>query len=262
MVIEYDHGKKIVELMRSGNEWNEGRHSVSFPEFPLTQLHRINSGGFVGVHEDANRPPDLWYVDGAKNSGPHQLTALNPQVTEFPMGHLEEIQWKNGFGATIAGKLLLPLGADGSKRYPLVIMLTWPNEEFVCDCQYNTAFAPEPLVSAGFAIAIFNLYDAVGEGPNQPGGPPMIKEAKSTVSSVESLVAYLDKGGSIDKDKVGIVGFSRSSWKVDYLITHSHATRVKRQDMILTNTSAGAICGRSETQRVTPIPRPQAVCRS
>jgi dienelactone hydrolase len=222
MVIEYDHGTKIAELMRSGDEWNEVSHRESLTEFPLMQIHRINSGGVVGVHEDANRPPDLWYVDGAKSSSPRQLTSLNPQVAAFSMGHLEEIQWQNGYGATIAGKLLLPPGADGSKRYPLVIMLTWPNEEFVCDCQYSTAFAPQPLASAGFAIAIFNVYDAFGGGAKQPSGPPLVKEAESTLSSVESLVAYLDGRGVIQKDNVGIVGFSRSSWKVDYLITHSH----------------------------------------
>jgi dienelactone hydrolase len=100
-------------------------------------------------------------------------------------------------------------------------MLTWPNEEFVCDCRYTTAFAPQPLASAGFAVAIFNVYDASGIGQNQPVGPAQTKEAEATRSSVETLVTYLDKRGIIQADHIGIMGFSRSSWKVDYFITHS-----------------------------------------
>jgi dipeptidyl aminopeptidase/acylaminoacyl peptidase len=103
-------------------------------------------------------------------------------------------------------------------------MLTWPDEDFVCDGHYTTAFPPQPLASAGFAVAIFNVYDAFGSGANEPSGPPQTKEAESTVASVESLIDFLDKKGIILRDDVGIIGFSRSSWKVDYFLTHSDFT--------------------------------------
>jgi dipeptidyl aminopeptidase/acylaminoacyl peptidase len=221
MMLEYDHGKSVVELTRNEDEWNEKKLSQGLPDFVLDAARYISFGRFVGVHQDANRPPDLWYIDDAKNSVPVQLTQLNPQAARFSMGSIENIAWKNGYGATVAGKLLMPPDADSSIRYPLVILLTWPNEEFVCDGHYTTSFAPQPLASAGFAVAIFNVYDAFGAGSSQPGGPPQTKEAESTVSSIEALVSYLDQRGAIDKDNVGVVGFSRSSWKVDYLITHS-----------------------------------------
>jgi dipeptidyl aminopeptidase/acylaminoacyl peptidase len=222
MTIEYDQGRKIEVLSRSNDEWVEkSDRSESLPAFPLTGTRRIGKRGFIGIHEGPVQPPDIWYVNEGEANSPRQVTSLNPQVSKFGMGSLEEIHWTNRYGARVTGKLLLPPGANGNVRYPLVIMLTWPNQEFLCDCQYSTAFAPQPLASAGFAVAIFNVYNAFAPGRNEPSGPPMIKEAKSTMSSAESLVQYLDGRGLIDKNKVGIVGFSRSSWKVDYLITHS-----------------------------------------
>jgi dienelactone hydrolase len=100
-------------------------------------------------------------------------------------------------------------------------MLTWPDDDFVCDCQYTTSFPPQPLANAGFVVAIFNIYDAFNTSGPSPSGPPQTKEAESTVASVKSLIDALDKKGIIDRGNVGIMGFSRSSWKVDYLLTHS-----------------------------------------
>jgi dipeptidyl aminopeptidase/acylaminoacyl peptidase len=220
MLIEDEEGKRVTRLARHDDEWKQEQGQRGLISFSLNPARFIGNARFVGVHQDTKHPPDLWYVDGSSNQRV-QLTLLNPSVEEFALGRLEDIEWKNTFGVTVSGKLILPPGADPVTRYPLVIMLTWPNEEFVCDGHYHTAFAPQSLASAGFVVAMFNVYDAFPETGKQPSGPPQTKEAESTLSSVHSLVTYLDERGIIQRDNIGIVGFSRSSWKVDYVITHS-----------------------------------------
>jgi dipeptidyl aminopeptidase/acylaminoacyl peptidase len=37
----------------------------------------------------------------------------------------------------------------------------------------------------------------------------------------ESAIEYLDRRGLIDRDRVGIIGFSRTCWHVTYTLTHS-----------------------------------------
>src|SRR5579863_2459838 len=41
------------------------------------------------------------------------------------------------------------------------------------------------------------------------------------MAMIESGVAFLDQRGIVDKKLVGIVGFSRTSWYVDFMLTHS-----------------------------------------
>lgn len=190
-------------------------------EFPLRNLSTRDGIVFLGVHEDSQHPPDIWRINLGIPSEPTRLTGFNLGMKSLAFGAVEEISWKNRFDFPIRGKLILPPYYTDTIRYPLIIMLTWPDDEFVCDCRYSTAFAPQPLASAGFVVVIFNVYDAFFPSGLAPAGPPQTKEAESTVASVESLVDTLDRRKMIDKSNVGIVGFSRSSWKVDYLLTHS-----------------------------------------
>lgn len=224
-------GNLLVELNREtvstmkmilrGDEWKEEESLPALAHLNLKSSATVDGLHFVGIHEDAKHPTDLWYADLAQSGGEIQITELNPSVSAFALGDIQEISWKNKYGASLSGKLILPPDSSRQIRYPLVIMLTWPDEDFVCDGHYSTAFPPQPLASAGFAVAIFNAYDAFGDGANRPSGPPQTREAESMMASIESLIDSLDEKGTILRDDVGIIGFSRSSWKVDYFLTHS-----------------------------------------
>src|SRR6202044_2484017 len=99
------------------------------------------------------------------------LTDLNPYVRDLNLGNVEKVEWTNQYGGKIQGNLVRPTHYEPDKKYPLVIMLTWPEERFVCDGHYATAFPPEPLASAGFAVLIFNVYDVYTPGAAQPDEP-------------------------------------------------------------------------------------------
>lgn len=222
LLIELNRGNVGArQMVLEGDEWKEERSLPELSGLNLTSSATTDGRLFVGIRENSKHPPDLWFVDSVAMGEATQLTDLNPSVSSFELGDLEDIRWKNKYGGSLEGKLILPPSYQSGTRYPLVIMLTWPDESFVCDGHYTTAFPPQPLASAGFAVAIFNVYDAFVNGPNQPSGPPQTKEAESMVVSVESLIDFLAQRGTIQRDNVGIIGFSRSSWKVDYFLTHS-----------------------------------------
>jgi dipeptidyl aminopeptidase/acylaminoacyl peptidase len=210
-----------LRLLRSDDEWDVESRFEQKGKFEFSAQTTLDGRYFVGLHEETTMPPDLWSVNAQTKEPPIRFTNLNPQIKGLEFGEGEDITWNNKYGALVSGRLLTPPRAGTRAPYPLVVMLAWPDKTFVCDAQYTTAFPPIPLVDAGFAVVMFNVYDAYSSGSSQPAGPPMIKEAESMVASVEALVDYLDRRGIASKENVGLIGFSRSSWKVDYLITHS-----------------------------------------
>ena len=222
LLIQTNRGGRITaNLTLHGDEWKEKMSIQGSVHRNLTSSTTSDGDQIVGIYQDSKHPPDLWYTEISKPGADVQLTNLNPSVSGYTLGDLADIEWINKYGVTLRGKLITPPNPSRATRYPLVIMLTWPDEEFVCDGHYTTAFPPQPLASVGIAVAMFNIYDAFGVGGNQPSGPPQTREAESMDASIESLISFLDKKGIILKDDVGIIGFSRSSWKVDYFITHS-----------------------------------------
>ena len=48
------------------------------------------------------------------------------------------------------------------------------------------------------------------------------------MAAYEGAIDYLDEKGMIDRARVGILGFSRTVWKVEYTLTHSKAIHLLR----------------------------------
>ncbi len=90
---------------------------------------------------------------------------------------------------------------------------------FVSDGTYTTAFPPQSLANAGFFVlmAEYVLRDDLvpKEFPGQLG------EAYDYMAMIESAVTALSERRLVEPTKIGIIGFSRTSWKVDFTLTHS-----------------------------------------
>jgi len=216
-----ERGKAFLDLTLRDGIWQVSNEQNGEVTFPLRNFASRDGVHILGIHEDSQHPPDIWYADLKTSREPVQLTTLNPGVRALSLGRVEDLAWKNKYDFLVHGKVVLPPDYSPLIRYPLIIMLTWPDYDFVCDCAYTTAFAPQPLANAGFVVVMFDVYDAFSSKGPHPSGPPQTKEAEATVASVEALVDTLAESQMIDKNNVGIIGFSRSSWKVDYLLTHS-----------------------------------------
>ena len=196
-----DGSESRVYLRKSGDEWQ--RASETMP---------ISSRPQVTVEEDMNTPPMLYATD----QDTHKkvlLLDLNPQFKNLTFARVEEIQWKQSQGEDAKGGLYYPVKYIPGKRYPLVVQTHgWAREKFWIDGPYTTAFAAQTL--AGNDVMVLQLDEVSKDMPDE-------EEMKREVSVYESAVDYLDGRGLIDRDNVGLIGFSRTCLSVKYALAHS-----------------------------------------
>ncbi len=135
------------------------------------------------------------------------------------LGKVERVQWTNKYGVPCEGQLIWPIDYREGQRYPLVIMNAPTPHVFVSDATYTTAFPPQSLANAGFFVlmAEYVLRDDLVP-KNIPG---QLREAYNYMAMIESAVLTLSERHLVESTKVGIIGFSRTSWKVDFMLTHS-----------------------------------------
>src|ERR1019366_2186541 len=142
------------------------------------------------LDEGVNAPPRIFAVDpptGRKSL----LMDLNPQFQNLNLARVEEIAWKD------------TRGNGGERRALLAARLCRGQERFwmAGPCS-STAFVAQ-LPDPDWHISITSA------------------EAPTAMAVYESAIEYLDRRGLIDRDRVGIIGFSRTCWHVTYTLTHS-----------------------------------------
>jgi dipeptidyl aminopeptidase/acylaminoacyl peptidase len=127
---------------------------------------------------------------------------------------VEEISLHAGHGTEVKGGLYWPPDYVPGKKYPLVIQTHgWDPERFWMDGPYTTAFAAQSLAGKGFfALQVSDPDWHLADTP---------KEVQVEMAAYESAIDYLDRKGLIDRNRVGITGFSRTCWYVTYTLTHS-----------------------------------------
>jgi hypothetical protein len=173
----------------------------------------------MSVEQSISDPPT---IVGTDRSGQRAvILALDPDFTQrFTLGHIEQASWQDHEGRTWSGRLHLPVGFDPRRRYPLVIQTNGhilPDDFSVTgnNTFAGTAYAAQALANRGIAVLQVN-EDIPSKGVFiQPGEPA------AAMAAYESAVDWLVGRGIIDPARIGIVGFSRSGWYVEYTIVFS-----------------------------------------
>jgi hypothetical protein len=167
----------------------------------------------IVLDEGMNTPPRIVALD--PSSGRKSLLMdLNPQLQNLALARVEEITWKDAHGIEVKGGLYWPPEYVAGKKYPLILQTHgWYSDRFWMDGPYTTGFAAQALAGKGFFV--LQLPD-----------PDLkiwftSKEAPRVMAACESAIDYLDRRGLIDRNRVGITGFSRTYWYVTYTLTHS-----------------------------------------
>ena len=140
---------------------------------------------------------------------------LNPQFQHLALARVEEITWKDVHGIEVKGGLYWPPDYVLGQKYPLILQTHgWADDRFWMDGPFTTAFAAQALASKGFFVL------QIGE----PGDLHILetpKEVTEAMAAYESAIDDLDRKKLIDRNRVGIIGFSRSFWYATYTLTHS-----------------------------------------
>ena len=212
----------IVEFngtQNSDGQYHRLRFKKSYGQWQRITEQEDRAPEFVQieVRQDPNNPPTVYAVDGA--SGRERLIKdLNPQLkAEFTLGRVEVVHWAGTDGRPWTGTLYYPVHNAGGHRFPLVIQTHgYLAAEFSLEGLYTTVFAAQPLANRD--IAVLQLSGPDGRIEDVMATP---REPKVYVAGYEGAVDELKKAGLVDPDKVGIIGFSRTGWHVEYALTHS-----------------------------------------
>lgn len=210
---------EIAGFQKIGKEWRK-EWTKTIPleriEYPIVTDGR----SFVGFYDNITSPPKLFIY---KPEGSITSVELNPQFDHVRLATVKTINWKTSDGRSIGGYLFMPLDYTPSHRYPLVIQTKPSQGWFSCDSGWNHSpeFLPQPMASAGM-IYLTRTWPSVTEREDYPGGyPGQVGEAVWDMDVWESAIKELVNQGLVDPAKVGIIGFSRTGWEVEYFLAHS-----------------------------------------
>jgi dipeptidyl aminopeptidase/acylaminoacyl peptidase len=188
------------------------KHASVWTQVPDTPVPNKTARIEVKVVQEMNLPPSVWLIDHRQDRK-RMLVDLNPEFERLCFARETKFDWKGTDGRSHQGGLYLPLHYKPGERYPLVIQTHAFNpDQFWIDGPWHSGYAAQALAAKGIAVLQMG-YDHEGRST------PM--EAPQVLASLEGAIEALDRAGTIDPDKIGILGFSRTVFHVAYALTHS-----------------------------------------
>lgn len=207
-----------ISFRRGKSKWQDPSSALIF-EKSKSRWSRSGEESFgrnrpsIAQKEGLNSPPKIVAVD-PKNGHSALLLDLNPQFADLQFANEVAIQWKGSDGHDVRGGLYYPVDYEPGRRYPLVIQThAFRADEFWIDGPFSTAFAAQPL--AGRGIMVLQMDEDTGESDTP-------REVDREVAGLEGAIDYLDRQGLIDRNRLGVIGFSRTCLHVKYALTHSN----------------------------------------
>ena len=162
--------------------------------------------------ENFNQPRTIFIYKNKKitlllnNNMPNKLYAWKKQ---------KMITYKDRYGNSLKGILYYPKNFDQSNKYPLITKIYEHQSNLA-----NTFNYPTFLNSNGFNIDLYlekNYFVFLPDILNIHQGPGL-----SALNCVEeSIKSVLQQEKSIDKDNLGLFGFSLGGYETNFIITHS-----------------------------------------
>jgi hypothetical protein len=192
----------------------------SRPAVQPTPLH-------IDLEQGLNQPP-RFFAASTVTGRRELLFDLNPQFKQLQFGSARVISWQVR-GIAVKSGLYLPPDYTPNMRFPLVIQTHgFDDKQFSMDgnAEWSSAFAARLLTARG--IAVLQAYDFCDPkdhdrvGRDRSLGLTREERFRTFAALVyESAIHELDSKGIIDTSRVGISGFSRTVWFVEYMLTHS-----------------------------------------
>ncbi|KQY88239.1 S9 family peptidase [Pelomonas sp. Root1444] len=171
------------------------------------------------VEQALNQPPDI--VAAGPAGAVVRLTTLNPQYSIEQWGSMREYGWTDAKGRPWKGGLMVPTNFNPRVRRPLVIQAYgFSPTRFYRDGSnvydgFTSGFAGRAFLRESILVLALPLGPSAG-GPTDERGR-RIAFADGVRAAIEALVA----DGLVDREKVGIMGWSATGESVLNLVTFS-----------------------------------------
>lgn len=169
----------------------------------------------IVLDENMNQPPQIFAID-PNTRAKVMLMDPNPQFQSLALAKVEEVAFKTSDHTEMRAGLYWPLDFVPGRKYPLVIQThAWDPDRFWIDGPWTTAFAAQELAGKGFFVLQVGEFS---QDIHLMGTP---KEAPAAMAMYDGAIDFLDRKGLIDRDRIGITGFSRTYWYTVYSLIHS-----------------------------------------
>jgi dipeptidyl aminopeptidase/acylaminoacyl peptidase len=199
---------------KTGSSWTrtdlEGEHVRNLFGFAVSRDAKV----LVYDHSTPSRPTQ-WYraaLDGAKLSGPVQLTDLNPGFKDKTIVRTEIVRWTGALGEEVEGLLYYPRDYAAGKRYPLLTAPHGGPAGADLDAwSEDWAYAHQLLCQRGAFILKPNYHGSSNYGLKFVESICCGKYYEYPVADIEKGVDLLISKGLVDPDRVGTFGWSNGS---------------------------------------------------
>lgn len=156
------------------------------------------------VRQGDEEPPVL-VVTRQRGSGGRVVWDPNPQLRNITLAKIDIIHWTDANGRAWSGGLFLPNHYDRNKRYPLVIQAHGLfTDVFRPSGLFQTGYAAQLLAASGIMV-LQARCDVQGATP---------QEADCVAKGYEAAIDMLSRDYGVDRNRVGITGFSRACYYV------------------------------------------------
>jgi dipeptidyl aminopeptidase/acylaminoacyl peptidase len=148
----------------------------------------------------------------------------NPEFAQLLLGQPQRLHWRNSFGIETVADLVLPVGYQAGRRYPMVIV-QYDTRGFLrggTDDEYPI----QAFANRGYAVLSFSRpRPPVDKARDfeQAGRLSLeeFRDRRSVQSSLEAGVRAVVDRGIADPARIGITGLSDGSTTVEWALNHS-----------------------------------------
>ena len=206
----------------------ERRGDGSWQELDAAAVHAAGVSGAgpaqrwaLQVGQSLNQPPDIVAVGPAGQSS--MLTELNPRYSPVTWGTMRPYSWKDAQGRQWDGGLMVPSGVDARAPHALVIQTYgFSPSRFYLDGAntadgFTSGFAGRAFMRENILVLALPWRASNGAPTDEQGA--IAAFATAVRAAIEALVAE----GIVDRERVGIMGWSATGERVLNLVTFSDA---------------------------------------
>ncbi len=191
------------------------------PEFLSYFSSDAQGRRFACLWENNTSPPEIAVLDVASQTVT-KLVDLNPEFRALRLSPAERMEGTNRLGENWYAYLVKPLDYVNGRKYPLVVT-TYRSGDYFLRGASGDENPIQVYAARGFVVLSFD----VGRSRNVRSGvfADKLLDWASPVGSIESAIERLVARGLVDRERVGISGFSHGEEIAGYAITHTRLFR-------------------------------------
>lgn len=173
---------------------------------------RASSNVLLTIEESLNEPPVL--IATNKQTGERRrVLDPNPWLQEKQLGRVEAMAWKAKDGHEWKGVIYYPPNFRRGVRYPVLLQTHGLNLKKFSLHGTTTNYPGQAM--AGHEVLVLQICNCF-RGPVAPED-----EWPAAQAGYEGAIDHLDRLGLINRNRVGIMGYSWTGTNVAYTLTHS-----------------------------------------